>query len=108
MELPQSCFYLWSLLGQPLPTAGSHSSLNLKLFPDHETESQEIIHPPWQKTDLGQLGISYNTEEILCLSSIGIAPSLQFTSLTVSTLELPLRGCVSHNFDKRKIFSVNS
>lgn len=111
MELPQSFFYLWSLPGQPLPNVMTHSSLNLKWFPRPWNWGlpQEIICPPWQKTDLGQLDISYNAEEILCLSSIGTAPSPQVTSLkSVSMLEIPLRGCVSHNFDKGNIFSLNS
>ena len=50
---------------------------------------------------------SYDAEEIFCLSSIGIASSPQFTSLSVSMLEIPLRGCVNHNFDREKIFSLN-
>lgn len=71
-------------------------------------KGQEIIHPPWQKTDPGQLDISYNAEEIFCVSSIGTAPSPQFTSLSVSMLVIPLRQCVNHNFDKGKIFPLNS
>lgn len=58
------------LLGQPLPNIMTYSSLNLELFPDHETEvchkAQEIIHSPWQRTDFGQLDASYNAEEIFC------------------------------------------
>lgn len=47
----------------------------------------EIIQPPQQKTNLKQLGISYNAEDVFCLSLIGASTSSHFTSLSASLLE---------------------